>query len=29
MLLMTNDDELQKKMRMIANHGQEKYFHMF
>lgn len=26
--LMTNDDELAKKMRMIANHGQEKkYFH--
>jgi dTDP-4-amino-4,6-dideoxygalactose transaminase len=25
---MTNDDELAKKMRMIANHGQEKkYFH--
>jgi UDP-2-acetamido-2-deoxy-ribo-hexuluronate aminotransferase len=26
--LMTNDDELAKKMRMIANHGQEKkYYH--
>lgn len=25
--LMTNDDELAKKMRMIANHGQEKKYH--
>jgi dTDP-4-amino-4,6-dideoxygalactose transaminase len=24
---MTNDDELAKKMRMIANHGQEKKYH--
>jgi UDP-2-acetamido-2-deoxy-ribo-hexuluronate aminotransferase len=25
--LMTNDDELAKKMKMIANHGQEKKYH--
>jgi dTDP-4-amino-4,6-dideoxygalactose transaminase len=25
--LMTNDDELAKKMRMIANHGQERKYH--
>jgi dTDP-4-amino-4,6-dideoxygalactose transaminase len=25
--LMTNDDELAKKIRMIANHGQEKKYH--